>query len=129
LRPAFEGYDVAFGTVQSEYSRDVPGCRFYLIPDSNRNTKLNLLRTALVVLTVILRERPAAVISTGAAPGGLALFFARRLGVRTIWIDSIANVDRLSLSGKKVGRYADLWMTQWPDLAQEGGPEYFGAVL
>lgn len=129
LRRAFVGFDVAFGTVHRHHDRDVTGCRFYVVPDSNRNTKLKLLWSALVVLTVIIRERPAVVISTGAAPGGLALFFAKKFGARTAWIDSIANAETLSLSGQKAGRYADLWLTQWPHLAQVGGPDYSGTVL
>jgi hypothetical protein len=44
-------------------------------------------------------------------------------------VDSIANAEELSLSGRKVRRFADLWLTQWPDLVREGGPEYAGAVF
>jgi Oligosaccharide biosynthesis protein Alg14 like len=55
--------------------------------------------------------------------------FGRFLGARTIWVDSIANIDVLSMSGQKAGRYADLWLTQWPELASPNGPEYRGSVL
>ena len=48
---------------------------------------------------------------------------------RTIWIVSIANAEELSFAGQMVGRYADLWFTQWPHLARPGGPRYKGAVL
>jgi hypothetical protein len=46
-----------------------------------------------------------------------------------MWIDSIANVKQLSSSGKLAGKFADVWLTQWPDLAKESGPRYWGAVL
>lgn len=88
-----------------------------------------LLRTARQLAFIMMRERPDIVISTGAAPGYLALRLARLAGARTIWLDSIANVDQLSLSGLKVGRYASLWLTQWPHLARPEGPHYGGAVL
>ena len=42
---------------------------------------------------------------------------------------SIANAEELSLSGAKAGSCADLWLTQWPHLAREGGPRYLGNVL
>ena len=74
-------------------------------------------------------EKPDIVITTGAAPGYLALRLARLIHARTVWLDSIANVDQLSLSGLKVGRYADLWLTQWPHLAKPEGPHYAGSVL
>ncbi|MCI5150914.1 MAG: UDP-N-acetylglucosamine--LPS N-acetylglucosamine transferase, partial [Candidatus Electrothrix sp. MAN1_4] len=50
-------------------------------------------------------------------------------GARTIWIDSIANSDKLSMSGQKVGKYADLWLTQWEHLARPEGPHYHGTVI
>ena len=68
-------------------------------------------------------------ISTGAAPGYFALRMGRWFRARTVWVDSIANVEELSLSGAKVRPYADLYLTQWEHLAVEGGPTYAGSVL
>ena len=55
--------------------------------------------------------------------------FGRLMGARTIWLDSIANVEELSMSGRRIGHYVDLWLTQWPHLAQPEGPHYMGSVL
>ena len=129
LRPAFDGCDIAFATVRSGYREDVSGARFYVVPDSNIREKLALVRTALTVLTVLLRERPHVFISTGAAPGYFAILFGKWIGARTIWLDSIANAEKLSLSGQKAGRYADLWLTQWAHLARESGPKFYGSVI
>ncbi|GAJ24098.1 unnamed protein product, partial [marine sediment metagenome] len=91
---------------------------------------LSLLKLALRLAVIILRERPDVVISTGAAPGYLAIRLAKLLTrARTIWLDSIAETNDLSLSGIKGRRYADLWLTQWPELAQTNGPDYKGNVL
>jgi hypothetical protein len=57
------------------------------------------------------------------------LLFGKLLGARTIWIDSIANAEQLSVSGAKVKPFADLWLTQWPHLVTKDGPDYKGAVL
>jgi len=43
--------------------------------------------------------------------------------------DVAANVERLSMTGTLVRKWADRWLTQWSHLAQTGGPEYVGAVL
>jgi hypothetical protein len=48
---------------------------------------------------------------------------------RTIWIDSIANCEQMSLSGILARRFSDAWLTQWPQLQRAGGPDYWGAVL
>ena len=66
---------------------------------------------------------------TGAGPGYFAVRLGKLFGMKTIWIDSIANVERLSLSGRQVEPYADLWLTQWSHLAGVGGPRYAGAML
>ena len=129
LQPAFVGFDVVFVTVDEGYRPQVAGSRFYSINDANRWNKAGLLRMALRLAWIVLKERPDVVISTGAAPGYVALRLAHALGARTIWLDSIANAAELSLSGAKVGRYADLWLTQWPHLARPHGPSYVGSVL
>jgi len=130
LRPAFADCAVTFVTVRPGYQSDVGSdARFRVIPDANRTNKIRLVFTAINVFWVLLRERPDVVISTGAAPGYFALRFGRLLGIRTIWVDSIANAQELSLSGKRAGKHADLWLTQWEHLAGKAGPFYKGNVL
>jgi len=51
-------------------------------------------------------------------------------GARVVWVDSIANVDHLSLSGRLVRPFADLTLTQWPALARKyKSVEYVGQVV
>lgn len=100
-----------------------------VVNDATRWDKVGLARMALRLLWIILRERPDVVISTGAAPGYFALRLARLVRARTIWVDSMANVEQLSMSGEKIGRHADLWLTQWAHLARPDGPHYAGSVL
>jgi UDP-N-acetylglucosamine:LPS N-acetylglucosamine transferase len=130
LRPAFDGCDVVFATVGSGYRADLDaGARFRVVPDSNRWSKTGLLRTAAAVLRLLIELRPDVVVSTGAAPGYFAARLGKLMGARVVWIDSIANAGELSLSGRKAGAFADLWLTQWPHLARDGGPQCFGSVL
>jgi N-acetylglucosaminyl-diphospho-decaprenol L-rhamnosyltransferase len=129
LAPALEGHDVTFVTVSRDYSADVPGRRFYAVNDATRWNKLSLLVLAARVLWILLWVRPHVVVSTGAAPGYFAVRMGKLLGARTVWLDSLANVEELSLSGRKAGRFSDLWLTQWPHLAGECGPRWAGAVL
>jgi hypothetical protein len=49
---------------------------------------------------------------------------------KVVWIDSIANVERLSLSGRIVRPFADLFLVQWPELAERyKGVRHDGAVI
>jgi hypothetical protein len=130
LRPAFANCDVVFATSKAGYRGDVgPGAQFRLIPDANRWNKLGLLRVLLAIVRLICCERPDVVISTGAAPGYFAIRVGNLFGARTIWVDSIANSEELSLSGLKAGPHAALWLTQWAHLASPDGPHYRGSVL
>jgi len=106
-----------------------PPPKFIAITDANFSEKFNLIRQLLEVFFAILRHRPDVVITTGAAPGYFAVRFGKYFGARTIWIDSIANAENLSMSGERVGKYADLWLTQWEHLERPEGPRYIGAVL
>ena len=127
--PAFEGHELAFLTVQQAYQAEVGEADFHVVLDGTRWQKGHLVIMAIQVFWVLLKTRPDVVISTGAAPGYFALVFGKLLGARTIWLDSLANHERLSLAGAKVGRWTDLWLTQWEHLATDGGPRFEGRVL
>ena len=129
IAPAFEGHDVAYATVDETYRSGAGAARFYTIMDVTRWNKWRWVQTFAKLLWILLCERPDVVVSTGALPGYFALRLAKWFGARTIWLDSIANVEELSMSGQKIGKHADLWLTQWPHLARPDGPVYRGTVL
>lgn len=142
LRPAWAGCDVAYATSHSGYRSEVErdaetervAPRFYTFPEASRWNRLRLLWQCLAVARIVWKERPQVVISTGASAGYFALCVARWLGARTVWVDSIANSAELSLAGRKVGRHADLWLTQWQHLTPETADQsshlqYQGQVL
>ena len=134
LRPAFVGAQVTYVTVDASYRDDVGSAAFRVVNDATRWNKFGLIRVALRLAWIMMRVRPDTVITTGAAPGYLAIILGKFLGAKTMWIDSIANVDCLSSSGQRAGRFADLWLTQWQHLAagsdaERGGPRFMGAVI
>ena len=126
LKPVFDRFQTSF--VSNQY-REGMGKDFTSIIDANSDEKFKLILLFLQMLWIMLRKRPQVVISSGAAPGYFAMLIGKMIGARTIWIDSIANAEELSLSGKRAGTFADMWLTQWPDLAQPTGPQFKGRVL
>jgi GT2 family glycosyltransferase len=129
LKAAFEGCQVTYLTTLEGYRSQVGPAPFHVVRDASRWNKAGLVMQALSILLLVVRVRPHVVVTTGAAPGYFAIRFGKWLGAKTIWIDSIANVDELSLSGQMAGKTADLWLTQWPHLAKPDGPYFAGAVL
>jgi len=129
MSSAFTGMDVHYMTTTNGVKDEIYPAQLHLIPDAHLDEKFSLILLSLKIFFTILRLRPDVVMSTGAAPGYFALVFGKLLGAKTIWVDSVANVEKLSVSGKKVKRFADLWLTQWKHLAKPGGPFYKGGVL
>ncbi len=102
----------------------------HVVGECNRQHPFRVFAVLLRCFHIIRHERPHVVISTGAAPGCLAAVLGHLIGARVIWLDSITNVHRLSLSGRLVRPFADLFLVQWPALARKyRGVEYVGAVV
>jgi len=143
MRPAWDDCQVMYITTQEGYrsqlmqdadDRSQAKPELYVVTDANRWQKIRLLKQVLEIFYLVVKLRPDVVISTGAAPGFFALKFAKLLGARTIWVDSIANAEELSLSGDKVETSADLWLTQWEHLSRSNrdtakAPDFKGSVV
>lgn len=129
LRPAFVGARVHYATISADAKSDVDGDGFHRFRDANRERKFALLLQIVQITWIILRVRPTVIVSTGASCGYVAIRLGRLLRTRTLFIDSVANAEQLSLSGRLACRHADLMLTQWPELARPDGPRYLGSVL
>ena len=70
-------------------------------------------------MSIVRKEKPDGVITTGAAPGLIVLFAAFLMGKQTIWVDSIANVNHLSLCGRVAKKFATKCYTQWEELGKD----------
>jgi UDP-N-acetylglucosamine:LPS N-acetylglucosamine transferase len=122
-------HDLVYATTNPEAKDDVKGAHLYAVHDSNRDTMLGLFRTTLELISICLRVRPAAIISTGAAPGYIAIRIGKLLGAQTMFVDSFANAETLSMSAQLSINCADVTLTQWPHLAEAQGAQYGGSVL
>lgn len=129
MRPAFDDQDVLFVTTLAGLPEQFDAAPSRIVPDCNRNEKIAMARSLLALTGVIVRFRPHVVISTGALPGVIALALGRLVGARTIWVDSVANGEEMSMSGRLARRVAHLWMSQWQHVAAASGAEYAGSVL
>ena len=146
LRKAWDESDVTYLTTEAEYKdfvmsdakeRGLKAPKFYSTVPASAWNRFNLVRQLFKVVWVLLLTKPDVIISTGASVGYFGFKVGHLFGVKTIWVDSIANVEELSLSGAKVKSSADIWLTQWAHLATNSDerkphnkkPEFWGAVL
>lgn len=128
LMPAFEGNEVIYVSTKKSFASMVKNNEFKTIDDVNRKDKFDLLRSMNNVFIMLREVKPDVIITTGAAPGLITLILGRFLGSKTIWIDSIANVEKLSMSGKIASLFAHHIYTQWPDIAK-GKVKFSGNIL
>jgi UDP-N-acetylglucosamine:LPS N-acetylglucosamine transferase len=104
--------------------------KVYVVGECNRQHPIRVIAVLLRCLRIVFRERPDVVISTGAAAGCMLCFLGKMIGAKVVWIDSITNVERISLSGRMVRYVADLFLVQWPELADKYQKvEFVGTVV
>lgn len=128
LRPAWQDADVSYATVQASAEKLVKPAPCYLFCDVSRADLWRLPRTVLDIARILAKVRPDVIVTTGALPGLVAIVLAQPLRIKTLWVDSIANAEVLSGSGRQAMRFADQVVTQWPHLV-EPGVDYWGSVI
>ncbi|WP_342359341.1 UDP-N-acetylglucosamine--LPS N-acetylglucosamine transferase [Terrarubrum flagellatum] len=130
MSPAFDGHDTYYVTTMRGASPPSGDRPVRVIADASRSTPHRFVLLVLQVIWAQLTLRPDVIVTTGAAPGLIALQIGKLLGSKTVWVDSLANSEELSWSGRMARRFADLWLTQWPHLADHNSRlQFFGRVL
>lgn len=98
------------------------------VDDCNRDTPWRVVLSVLQMAAALYRMKPAIIVSTGAAPGAIAILLGRLLGCRGVWVDSLASADRISMSGRLCKPFCEKFFVQWPHLAGNGA-EFHGTIL
>ena len=129
MRPAYAHHDVHYVNTLEGLADQFDATPVTVIPDCNRNTPFRALATLAALGVVMIKVRPHVIISTGALPGVMALALGKLIRARTIWVDSVANAEEMSSSGRLARRFATHWLSQWEGPAKEAGATYKGAIL
>ncbi|KAJ54605.1 hypothetical protein ACMU_18030 [Actibacterium mucosum KCTC 23349] len=129
LSPAFEGSDTWYACTDGEQGKRHKLGQFVAIKDYNQNQPLKMLAGLWETFRLYRRVKPDVIISTGAAPGLLCLVWGRVFGAKTIWVDSVANSEQLSLSGRLALKVATVVYTQWEHLGGTSAPVFRGSIL
>ncbi|MBE9640453.1 UDP-N-acetylglucosamine--LPS N-acetylglucosamine transferase [Salipiger pacificus] len=129
LRGALDAEEVFFLTTLPGLPEEFGALPAAIVPDCNQSRPVSVIRSAVVIFGHVLRLRPKVVVTTGALPGLIALAAGRVVGARGIWIDSVANAERMSASGRMARHVAHLRLSQWEHVARETQADYAGSVL
>lgn len=122
-------HDIIVASTYSIKPGFMPGSHYENIPDFNRDSFYKVFPALWACLRILRKYQPDLVVSTGAAPGLVMVVAAKIKGVRAVWVDSLANSKKLSLSGTLVKRLGGIVLSQWENVAQEEGVQYKGRVV
>ena len=129
---SFEGQKVFFITFHAPAEVLPKNYKVYKVEDPRRTilSPFRFVVNALQTLAILCKERPDIVFSTGAGVAVAACYFGKLLGAKVIFLESASRVDTRSLTGRMVYPIADLFLVQWPELAEQyNHVEYVGTVI
>jgi len=91
--------------------------KYWAFAPTNRNPK-NFIRNFFLAAKILVKEKPDAIVSTGAGVAVPFFYFGWLTRRRTIYIESMTRVTNLSLTGRLVYPVARHFLVQWPELAE-----------
>lgn len=81
-------------------------------------------------LRLVAKLRPRAILSSGPAVGIPVAVAARLFGAEVIFVETIARVTSLSMTGRLIRPLADMYFVQWPEVqSQVPGSRYEGRLV
>lgn len=127
LRQAYEQH--AHFYVFNDVTQFTPpaGVAVYTIAHAERDPRV--VSNVWEVLRIFRKERPSAMLTTGAGPGISAAVAARLLGIRVVFVETVAAVQRPSLTGLLMEPLADTYFAQWPELAGKNEERWQGNIF
>jgi UDP-N-acetylglucosamine:LPS N-acetylglucosamine transferase len=124
LASAIKGYEAFLVTTRSPYSASVlPEMRRFYVRRLVRNPA-NFVVNFLQSIWILLRETPDVVVSTGAGDALALMWVAIVIGIPVVYLETMARVFTMSLTGRIVRRWASVMLVQWRSLMDR----YPGAI-
>ena len=117
LASVYSKYDHFYFTFSGEMAKHLQKTvRVRSIPNIFRNKPISVILGFILSIYYAMLERPDVIITTGASVVVFFCIFAKLLGAKLIFIESMAKVNRPTLTAKLLYPFADLFIVQWPEL-------------
>lgn len=104
----------------------------YTIPQVNRKSirfLLKFLGSFLTIRRILSEEQPTHIVSFGAMCTVPVCIIGKLMGLRVIYVESFTRIRDLSLTGKILYRFADLFVVQWKQLTELYPKAIYGGAL
>ncbi len=130
LEEAWRNLDRAWVTLESLDSDHLLEHERVVIASGPTNRSVRaLLANLRLAWQVVRRERPDAILSTGAALAVPFFLVGRLYGAKLVFVESLTRTKKLSLTGRLVYPLADVCFVQWPDAARRAKTRFAGNLL
>ncbi len=127
---AFAGNDIFFVTHFSARNDEINSIApaYYCLNIGER--KLLFIKTFIWGLSILLKERPDVIFSTGSEIALPFFFWGKILGIKTLFLESWCRVIKPSRTGKLIYYLSDEFWVQWPSLLKSYGSKatFHGSV-
>ena len=129
LMKAFENHDVFFITYNDPSTEKLQYKNYRT--DNIGTNPWTMIKAFFQIFTILRKERPDLVVSTGAEIAIPSIILAKFLRIKTIYIESWCRVKTKSGAGRILYPFSDMFLVQWPELIKEYGKKaiYRGAVI
>jgi len=136
LRPLFEKYDYHIVTEKDDSTRKLKekyGDKISYLPYGTRKKIFRYLfiYTYLCFKTIYLycRIRPKYIVTTGTHTAGPMCYFGKLFGSKIIYIETFANKNRKTATGKLIYPIADLFIVQWEEMLELYPKAVYGGAI
>jgi beta-1,4-N-acetylglucosaminyltransferase len=119
LSPIYEKYDHFYFTFKGGVADEMKSnSRVRTIPNIVKHNPISWVIGMILSAYFAVRERSDVVITTGAGVVVFFCIFAKLLGAKLIFIESMANIEKPTLTARLLYPFANLFIVQWPGLAK-----------
>lgn len=104
----------------------------YTVPQMNRKNPRRIfrfLRSFYVIQRILSKEKPTHIISFGAMCTVPVCIIGKLMKIKVIYVESYTRIKDLSLTGKILYLFADLFVVQWKQLAERYPKAVYGGAL
>ena len=119
LREAWHGLPTIWVSNDKEDARSLLAAeRAHFLPGPYSRNLRSLLANLLLAVRVVVRERPATVLTTGADIAVPFAWVGRLFGAKVVYVESLTRIERVSLSCRLISPVTNRLYVQWPELAE-----------
>jgi hypothetical protein len=119
LREAWDSFERVWVTLDTPDVRTLlDGERVLFARGPTTRNVPNLLRNIVLAFRLLRRLRPVVIVTTGAGVAVPFVWVGRLLGAHVVYVETMARIDRPSLSYRLVAHFVSRTYVQWPELSR-----------